>query len=176
MGSSTPSSSIWNGRRLRARDDLELVHLQLDSARGDVRVHGVGRPAHDFALRTHDELGTDVVRGLRRLGGAFGVHHELHDARVVAEVDEDETAVVSPARDPACHGELLPNVIGTDVAGIQVAPGVHPEILSTSSSSDAVTSGRPDSRTVAWPPFTITVQPAPRRPAWVSCPLTDRPA
>ena len=113
---------------------------------------------------------------LRRLRGAFGVHHELHDARVVAEVDEDETAVVSPARDPACHGELLPDVIGTDVAGIQVAPGVHPEILSTSSSSDAVTSGRPDSRTVAWPPFTITVQPAPRRPAWVSCPLTDRPA
>ena len=41
---------------------------------------------------------------------------------------------------------------------------------------DAVTSGRPDSRTVAWPPFTITVQPAPRRPAWVSCPLTDRRA
>ena len=162
-------------QRLGARDDLELVHLQLDFARRDVRVHGVGRPAHDFALRTHDELGTDVVRDLRRLRGAFGVHHELHDARVVTEVDEDETAVVSPARDPPCHGELLTDVIGTDVAGIQVAPDAHPEILSTSSSSDAVTSGRPDSRTVAWPPFTITVQPGAEAPGLGELSL-DRPA
>ena len=69
---------------LRARDDLELVHLDLDLSRGDVRVYGLGCPARDFATCVHDELRTDLVRDLRGVGRPLRIDDELDDARVIA--------------------------------------------------------------------------------------------
>ena len=51
----------------------------------------------------HDVLAAQV-------GGA--VDHALHDARVVAQVDEREVlAVLAPAGDPAAHGDDLAVVL-----------------------------------------------------------------
>ena len=55
--------------------------------------------------------------------------------------------------------------VGTDLAAIEIAPVVHPVILSTTSSSDAVRSSRPRCRMVARAPSTRTVHPAPSRAA-----------
>src|SRR5437588_622138 len=112
-----------------------------------------------------------LIVGLRR---AFGIHDQLNDARVVAEVDEDQTAVVAAACDPAGDRDRAADVVRAERAAVEVAP-VHPEILSTSSSRPAVQSARPGSRTVARPPSTITVQPAPSRPACPIWPLCERP-
>ena len=50
------------------------------------------------------------------VGGALGVDHELDDAGLVAEVDEDQAAVVAPARDPAGDGDLIPDPLGAKLA------------------------------------------------------------
>ena len=115
------------------------------------------------------------MRLLRRLGRALGVDDELADPRLVAQVDEDQPAVVAPARNPAGDSDGAADVVEADLAAVEVAPAVHPEILSTSSSSCAVQSSRPDSRTVTWRPSTMTVHPAPSRPAWPSWPFCERP-
>ncbi len=153
------------GQRFRAGDDLELVHLDLDLARRDVRVHGLRRAAGDFSPRVHDELGTDVVRDLCSVGRALGVDDELDDAGVIAEVDEDQSAVVAAPRDPPGDRDRLSDPLRADLAAIEIAPAVHLEILSTTSPSGAVKSSRPGCRTVAFSPSTRTVQPAPSRAA-----------
>ena len=73
--------------------------------------------------------------------------------------------VVTAARNPAGDREDLPHALGADVPAVEIAPAVHPEILSTTSSSGAETSSRPCSRIVACVRSTRTVQPAPRRAA-----------
>src|SRR5262249_13104415 len=89
---------------------------------------------------------------------------------------EDQAAVVATTRDPAGDRDSAADVVRPELAAVEITPPVHPEILSTSSSSCAVQSSRPGSRTTAWPPSTIPVQPASRRPAWRSWPFCERPA
>ena len=78
-----------------------VVDLDLDGAGRQVRVDGVGRAGDDLALGLEDELVADLLRELRRLGRMLRVDHELRDPGAVAEVDEDEPAVVAAARRPA---------------------------------------------------------------------------
>ena len=98
-------------QRLRARDDLELVDLQLDLAGRQVRVDGLGRARGDLAFGAEDELVADAVRDLGRFGRALGVDHKLREAALVSQVDEHEPAVVAAACGPARKGEALPDVL-----------------------------------------------------------------
>ena len=162
------------GQRRARRDDLELVDLELDGAGREVRVDVLRSAGRDLAGRAQDELVADVVRRLRGFGGAFRVDDELADAGRVAEVDEDEAAVVAAARDPAGEGVPLARLLGPELARAQVAPA-HRDL--TASSSDPNSSSLAPARlTVAPPPRAITVALAPTRPACVSCPLRERPA
>ena len=74
---------------------------------------------------------------------AIGIDHELDDARVVAEVDKDQSAVITTARDPPGHRNRVSDAVGADLAAVEITPAVHPVILSTISSSGAVKSLRP---------------------------------
>ena len=74
-----------------------------------------------------------LVRGGGRLGRALGVDDELADAGLVAQVDEDEAAVVAALRDPAGERVPLPDVLGPELARSEVAPA-HSDF--TASSSD----------------------------------------
>ena len=160
-------------RRAR-RDDVELVDLELDLAGRQVRVDVLRRARGDLALRAKHELVADVVRGRGRLRRALGVDDELADPRRVAEVDEDEPAVVAAPRDPAGERVSLSDVLGPELAGSEVAPAHR---LCTASASDGNSSSfSPARRTVAPSARTITVTSAPSRPACVSCPFSERPA
>ena len=160
-------------RRAR-RDHLELVDLELDLARGQVGVDVLRRACGDLPGRAEDELVPDVVRGGGRLGRALGVDDELADPRRVAEVDEDETAVVAAPRDPAGERVALADVLGPELAGSEIAPGHR---LCTASASEGNSSSfSPARRTVAPSARTITVASAPSRPACVSWPFNERPA
>ena len=146
------------GQRRRGGDDLQGVDLELDLAGRDVRVDRLGRAADDLSLRAQDELVADRMADLRGFGRALGVEHELADAGPVAEVDEDEPAVVAPGIRPAGEGQPLADVVGPHLAAHEVAPG------------HAVTSERSVSAS------TTTTRSAPRRLACVRWPLTERPA
>ena len=89
------------GRRLRLGQDPDLGRADLDVAGRQARVLGPGEPALDVADDRDDELGADpaglLVRG-RRVGL---VDDDLGQAVAVAQVEEDELAVVAAAMDPA---------------------------------------------------------------------------
>src|SRR5581483_11708588 len=157
-------------QRRRGREDVELRDLQLDLARRDVRVDRLGRALDDLAGRADDELVADAVRDPGGLGGALGVDHELADPALVAEVDEDQAAVVAAAGDPAGERHGRARLLRAQVAGVLGAPGLaHRAVsLATSSSSATTTSASPARRIVASAARAITVVRAPERDAWVS--------
>ena len=151
-------------QRRRAREDLELIDLDLDLARRQLRVHGLGGARDHFTRGAEDELVANVVCGGGCVGGALGVDHELDDAGLVAEVDEDQAAVVAPACDPAGDGDLVPDPLGAKLARSCVPP-THRSSSVTSASTSGVCPGS-----------TTSTLRAPRRLAWVRWPFTDRPA
>src|SRR5262249_56956995 len=96
-----------------------------------------------LAHRAHDELRPDRVSGLRGRRRPLGVDDELHDAGVVAQVDEDQAAVVATTRDPAGDRDSAADVVRPELAAVEITPPVHPEILSPSSPSCPVQSAPP---------------------------------
>ena len=159
--------------RRRARDDLELVDLELDLAGRHRRVDRLGRARDDLPARAEDELVPDLLRRLGRLGRVLGVDDELRHAGVVAQVDEDEPTVVAACVHPATESQRLPDVLGPRVAAHEIAPA-HCDSLPGSSSWVTSSSGLPGRRMVARRWSTTTIIAAPRRPACVSWPFSER--
>ena len=58
-------------------------------------VHGLGGARDELAACLEHELVANLAREGCRLGRPLGVDHELRDSRAVAQVDEDEAAVVT---------------------------------------------------------------------------------
>ena len=119
----------------------------------------------DLAPRAQDELAADVVGDRGCLGRAVGVDHELDEPRVVAQVDEDETAVVSPTRGPAGEGQPLPDVVGGDQAAVRVAPLVHASTVAATFSTGTSCSTSP--RLIVAPSARTCTNP--RAPERASC-------
>ena len=69
-------------------------------------------------------LGAQVLGQREGVAGGLRVYDELHEARAVAQVDEDQPAVVAAAVDPAGHADLGAAARGGQVAGPGVAEGV----------------------------------------------------
>src|SRR6266508_1458521 len=147
------------GKRRRAGEDLEPVHLELDLPGRNVGIDRLGRPADNLALRLENELVADRVRRLRRLRCALRIHDELAEARLVAQVDEHETAVVAARVGPAGERQPLPDVLGAHLAAHQVPP-FH---RASSSTRAASTSCSPRLRTVKPRSWAITTVAAPSR-------------
>src|SRR6266849_3997820 len=103
-------------------EDLELVSEHLDLAALQRRVHGsLGAAAHD-ALHAQHELVAHAVgdgEGVR----AIGIADDLDKALAVAQVDEDDAAVVAPAMRPAEEGDGLAEKPGIGEAAIFGAHG-----------------------------------------------------
>ena len=81
--------------------DRKVAHEHLDLAGRELGVHRVARPRSDLAGNGEHELAPDVVGQRVRVRGRFGIDDHLGDAGAVAEVDEDEPAVVAPGVHPA---------------------------------------------------------------------------
>ena len=121
---SSPTSpekpSIWNGGVSASASSSALGDLQLDLAGRQVRVDRLGARRTTVAGRAEHVLGPQLVGQLECLAGGVGVEDELDDAGAVAQVDEDQAAVVAAAMDPAGDPRL-----GVDpVAEHLAAPGV----------------------------------------------------
>jgi hypothetical protein len=72
--------------------------------------------------------------------GLLGVDHHLHESRRVAHVEEDDTAVVAPVRDPSADGDGVTDVLGPQITGA-VRPH-HEELVSLRITNNAATSSR----------------------------------
>src|SRR4029079_463254 len=95
-------------RRLRLAQDRHGARSELDGPGWEARVLGPRQPRRDVALDGDHELAPDPARdrvGLRPLGL---VDDDLGDPVPVAEVEEDQLAVVAAAMDPAREAGGLP--------------------------------------------------------------------
>ena len=109
-------------QRRGGREHLQPLDVHLDPAGVEARVHRLRR------ARAHDPLGLDDVLGPQgvgdRVGGGLlvGVEHELDDAGLVAQVDEDEPAVVAARGHPSGQGHPPALVARAQVAAELGAP------------------------------------------------------
>ena len=121
------------GRRLGGVEDLDLVDEDLDLAGRELGVvHALGTLAHD-AGDLDRPLGADGLGRMERLAaGVLRVKGDLRHAVAVAQVDEDEAAVVATVPDPAGQRDRLADVLAAQLAaGVGVhGVGVHVQSLS----------------------------------------------
>ena len=88
-----------HGQLLGRRQHLDLGGEKLDLARRQLLVHrAVGARAH-LAVDADHPFGAHALRRLE--GGAVGIGDDLRDAVVIAQVDEQQAAVVAHAMHPA---------------------------------------------------------------------------
>ena len=97
--------------RRRLRQDSQIAGDDLDGAGGQVRVLVAGRP------RGHRPRDQDAVLVAERVRVLLPEHH-LDHAGGVAEVDEDDAAVVAPAGDPAGERHRRAGVARAEAAGV----------------------------------------------------------
>src|SRR6201999_553931 len=128
--------------------------------RGQVRVDLVAGAGDDLALRLEHELVADLVGGGCGLRCELGIDDELHLAGVVAEVDEDEAAVVAARVGPARDGHGRADMLGPRLAAVEVSPA-HALSVAARSSSETMVSPDPRRRTVASIARTVTTVAAP---------------
>ena len=105
-------------RRGHARvEDLDRLRQHFDLARGHIRVHGV-RTAITHRARDFQHVLAAQMLGLREVVGAHavGVDDHLRVARAVAQVDEDETAMVAVVPRPAREHDLAAHIAFAQLA------------------------------------------------------------
>jgi hypothetical protein len=103
------------GRRLGLVEQKQFAGDDLDLASGHV---GVIEP---FATAADASLDRDDVLRTRGVGFGVGgcdllVDHDLGDAGAIAQIEEDETAVVAAAVDPAHENDILARVFGAKLS------------------------------------------------------------
>jgi hypothetical protein len=111
------SSSGWNGGRHRCVENFDRFRQHLDRAGNQI---GVDR---SIGARAHATGDRDAVLAAQLLGGgerrgAVGIEHDLHDPFAVAQVDEDDAAVIAAPMHPAGDGDRLPEVAAVDATAI----------------------------------------------------------
>ena len=88
----------------------------LDFARADPRVFAAGRPSRHVAVDL-DHVLVVQLRGNRvRLGRRRRIDHHLHQPGSIAQVDEDQPAVVAHGMHPALQHHRLADVGGAHLA------------------------------------------------------------
>ena len=103
-------------RRDRRVQDLDFLAQHFDLARGQF---GVGRAGRTLAHQAGDADAEFVAQALGGgEGGVVRIEHDLGQARAIAQVDEDDPAVVAAAVHPAEQGDGLAEMVTANLAGI----------------------------------------------------------
>ena len=104
-------------QRLGAVEGHQLARQQLDLARGQVGIGGTRRALAHQAAHLDHELVAQLF-GLGELGLVVRVEHHLQQAFAVAQVHEDDAAMVAAAMDPAGNRNLLTDQLFVDLAAV----------------------------------------------------------
>jgi hypothetical protein len=115
------------GGRVGGRQDRRRARLDLDRPGRQVRVDGALRARGDRPGHLQHVLAAHLRGDGVRRGGARRVEDDLGQPVAVAQVHEDQPAVVAPPADPALERDLAADVGGTQAATGGVGPvGVRP--------------------------------------------------
>ncbi len=110
-------------RHGRGRFHHELVRLDFNFARGEVGIHGVRRPELHFARHGDDRfkmrLFDETEKAPRRM------HDDLREAVMVAQIDEQDSAMIAKTEHPAGKFDGLPRVSGAELVASMGAIRMH---------------------------------------------------
>ncbi len=100
----------------RRVQDLDFLAEHFDFAGGQF---GVGRARRTLAHQAGDADAEFIAQALGGgEGGVVRIEHDLRQARAVAQVDEDDPAVVAAAVHPAVQGDGLAEMVTANLAGV----------------------------------------------------------
>src|SRR5205085_7774586 len=100
----------------------------------------------------------------------------LQQARAVAQVDEDQAAVVAPSVDPAGHADLLVHVVAANEAGPGVAVFVGARRLHAGTTCRSASSACATSGTSRWSPDCMSLTASPSSPTITTARAPSRSA
>jgi hypothetical protein len=105
------------GQRIRAVQYLEFMTQQFDLARLQM---DIGRPARTDAHQSRDLENVFVADPLRhrKNGRPIRIEHDLQQSLAIAQVDEDDAAMIAPPMGPAGHGDHLTDQRLADLTAI----------------------------------------------------------
>ena len=104
-------------QRLGAVQRHEFARQQLHLARGQVGVGGTRRAFAHQAAHLHHEFVAQLF-GLIELGLVVRVEYHLQEAFAVAQVHENDAAMIAAAMDPAGNRNLLTDQLFVDLAAV----------------------------------------------------------
>ena len=108
---------------LRLRQDHELPDADLDVPGRQFRVHGLLVTGDDPAFDRDDAFGTNALHHAE--GGVIGLDDALGHAVLVAQVDEQEVAVIALAVNPSRKAYGRPDMIAAKLAACVRAITMH---------------------------------------------------
>ena len=105
--SSPTVSSSWKGSGSERFRTSSSLREQLDAPGGQVRILGSRRARADQAANLDDELIAQLAGFLEHLGG-IGIENDLQQPFPIAQIDEDDAAVIATPMDPAGNRDFRP--------------------------------------------------------------------
>src|SRR2546427_7739045 len=113
-----------NRGRLRRSHDLQDRGVDLHIPGRELGIPHRGRPRGDFPFDEDDRLGPDGLGTGDEIGSRpRRTERDLNEAVAVAEIEEDDTAQVTAAVDPAPQSHPLSNVLLSQRPAAMCAPG-----------------------------------------------------
>ena len=106
-----------------ASQHLDLADVDFDRAGRQLGILGAGRPRAHLAVDAHHPFRAQRLGDLERR--AVGIGHHLGEAVVIAQVDEQDAAVVADAMTPAGKARLAADVACSQCAAGMAAIAVH---------------------------------------------------
>ena len=104
--------AVGNLKRHRRRrtQNLERTDHDLDFAGRKLGVDGALGAANDFALHRDIKFGTRLASSFVRGRIVRGIQHQLNDSIAVAQIDEDQAAVIASRLDPSPERDVAADV------------------------------------------------------------------
>src|SRR5256885_8023372 len=96
---------------------LSRSRHELHASGSEARVHRAAGPRAHLARDPDDELVAQPLGFAKDRRGA-GVEHDLQQPLTIAQVDENDPAVIAPAVHPAGHADLLAEVLLVDLSAV----------------------------------------------------------
>ena len=108
---------------LRGGQDFDLARENFDLAGGQVRIHRLGSARLDVAIDTNHPFAPNGLSDLERRGIWIG--NDLRQAVMVAQIDEQQTAMVADAMHPARKTGGLTDIAFAQLRAVMAAITMH---------------------------------------------------
>ena len=102
---------------------VEILDAHFHFARGNVFIDGLRITLYHLAVHTHDRFGRYVAGKLKAF--VFGLKNALGYAVVVAQIQEQQAAVVTLAVQPSGQANLLAVILESEFITIMASKGMH---------------------------------------------------